>query len=84
MAKLAIVMALVHEGFVGIAIVALLGSVVALYYYIRVIKRLYFDQPDEHTWRSSPSSVQAWALAVPAALMIVLGLFPTSILTQLF
>lgn len=85
MAKLSIIMALVHEGFVGIAITALLGSVVALYYYIRIIKQMYFDAPEKGVkWQVSPSCSGAMLLIVPASLMLILGLFPTSIVHYLF
>ena len=43
--KLYVFLAAVEAGFVGLAIAGLLSSVVAAYYYMRVVKVMYFDEP---------------------------------------
>jgi len=43
--KLYVFMAGLHAGLVGLAIVGVLTSVVGAYYYLRVIKVMYFDEP---------------------------------------
>src|SRR5690606_21921875 len=45
-AKLAVLQALVNAGFVSIAVVAVMFSLVGAFYYIRVVKMAYFDEPE--------------------------------------
>jgi len=45
--KLYVFLAAVQEGLIGLAIIGVLASVVGAYYYIRIIKVMYFDKPGE-------------------------------------
>lgn len=45
--KLYVFLAAVEEGLYGLAIVGVLASVVGAYYYIRIVKVMYFDKPVE-------------------------------------
>jgi NADH-quinone oxidoreductase subunit N len=44
-AKFAVIEAAVNQGFVWLAVVAVLTSVVGAFYYLRVVKLMYFDDP---------------------------------------
>jgi NADH-quinone oxidoreductase subunit N len=44
-AKLVVFNAAVHSGLIALAVAAILGTVVGAYYYLRVVKILYFDEP---------------------------------------
>ena len=46
-AKLYIFLAAVQAGLFTLAVIGLLSSVVAAFYYIRIVKVMYFDQPSE-------------------------------------
>ena len=46
-AKLYIFIAAVENGFLYLAIIAVIFSVVSAYYYLRIIKVIYFDNQDE-------------------------------------
>ncbi|MCL4115154.1 UNVERIFIED_CONTAM: hypothetical protein GTU68_035884 [Idotea baltica] len=46
-AKLSVVQAVVSADLVWLAVIAVVMSVVGAYYYLRAIKLMYFDQPDE-------------------------------------
>ena len=46
-AKLSVIQAVVSANVVWLAVVAVVMSVVGAYYYLRAIKLMYFDQPDE-------------------------------------
>ncbi|MGH8719410.1 MAG: NADH-quinone oxidoreductase subunit NuoN [Burkholderiales bacterium] len=48
-AKLAVFQAVLEAGFIWLAVAAVLLSVVGAYYYLRVIKLMYFDEPLERT-----------------------------------
>jgi NADH-quinone oxidoreductase subunit N len=45
--KLYLFMTVVEKGFIGLAILGVLASVIACYYYLRVIKVMYFDEPKD-------------------------------------
>ena len=48
-AKLAVLQALLSAGFVGVAVVAILFSVIGAFYYLRVVRLMYFEAPTDST-----------------------------------
>lgn len=69
--------AAIQSGFVGLAIIAALNSVVSLYYYLRVIMAMYFVKEREVAW-SPPSEVPFapnLALNISFVVVILLGIF---------
>lgn len=79
-AKLAVLQALVSTSatpYVVLAVVAVLLSFVAAYYYLRVVKVMYFDEPVADHRIGEPVSLHVRAvLAVNGAAVLVLGLLP--------
>jgi NADH-quinone oxidoreductase subunit N len=73
--------AAVTAGWVGLALVGVLMSVVSAYYYLRVVVAMYMRDPlGEDTWaRVSPSATVA--LALSAVITLVLGIYPAPVLT---
>ena len=77
-AKLAVLQALMASGqaiYIGLAIFAVLVSLVGAFYYLRVVKVMYFDAPLNTAPVSAPLEVRA-VLALNGALVLGLGLFP--------
>jgi NADH-quinone oxidoreductase subunit N len=78
-AKLAVLQALVttaSTGYIVLAVVAVLLSLVGAFYYLRVVKVMYFDEPADAapvTWVPQGASA---LLAVNGAAVLVLGLLP--------
>jgi NADH-quinone oxidoreductase subunit N len=73
--------AAVAAGWVVLALVGVIMSVVSAYYYLRVVVVMYMREPaGEDTW-SPVSPPAAFALAVSAALTLVLGVWPAPVLT---
>jgi NADH-quinone oxidoreductase subunit N len=80
--KLFVLQALVASGsmlYIGIAIFAVVMSLVGAFYYLRVVKVMYFDSPITASTVSAPADVRA-VLAVNGALVLVLGLVPGGLL----
>jgi NADH-quinone oxidoreductase subunit N len=74
-AKLTVLSAVVDIGMVWLAVFAVMMSLVGAFYYLRIVKMVYFDEPvDTHALRPVPSA-QA-LLAVNGALVLLLGLVP--------
>jgi NADH-quinone oxidoreductase subunit N len=82
-AKLAVLQALIVSGtalYIGLAIFAVLMSLVAAYYYIRVVKVMYFDAPLTATTVSAPADVRV-VLTINGALVLILGILPGGLMT---
>ena len=73
--------AAVASGWVVLALVGVLTSVVSAYYYLRVVVAMYMGEPvGEDAWAAvSPSAVLA--LSLSAGLTLLLGLWPAPLLT---
>lgn len=81
-AKLAVLQALVASGqtiHLGIAVFAVLMSLIGAFYYLRVIKVMYFDSPITASSVVAPLDVRV-VLCVNGALVLLLGLLPGGLL----
>ena len=78
-AKVAVFSAALHAGHWSLVLIGVLTSVVAAFFYLRVIVLMYMEEPvgdQEHETAVWPRAV----LAVPAVGVLVLGVFPGVIL----
>lgn len=75
-AKLAVLQALVSAGHVTLAVVAVLFSLIGAFYYLRVVKVVYFDEPAADAAPMSATCGQRGVLSVNGLLILVLGLLP--------
>lgn len=77
-AKLSVLQALVASGqglHVALAVFAVLMSLIGAFYYLRVVKVMYFDSPLTATTVSAPLDARV-VLTVNGALVLILGLVP--------
>lgn len=78
-AKLAVLQAVIELGYVWLAVAAVLLSLIGVFYYLRVVKLMYFDTPRD----SEPVAAGAGARALLSAnglAMLVLGVLPQSLM----
>jgi NADH-quinone oxidoreductase subunit N len=79
-AKFSVLQAVVAAGYMWLAIVAVLFSLIGTFYYLRVVKIMYFDAPADDTPLAAPMDmrilISANGLAVAA-----LGIFPQVIMS---
>ncbi|WP_294945556.1 NADH-quinone oxidoreductase subunit NuoN [Sulfurivirga sp.] len=74
--KVAVIEAAVNAGLVWLAVLAVVMAVVSAFYYLRVVKVMYFDKPVE-TSRLEPISTQlGLAVSLSASVLLLFGLFP--------
>ena len=66
----------VRAGYLWLAVIAVLNSAVAAYYYLRVIVYMYMREPEETGAAYVPSFAGALALAIALIEVVVLGLMP--------
>jgi NADH-quinone oxidoreductase subunit N len=77
-AKLSVLQTLVASGetfLIGLAIFAVIMSLIGAFYYLRVVKVMYFDAPITASTVSAPLDVRA-VLSVNGALVLLLGVVP--------
>jgi len=74
-AKVSVFSAAVDSGYWPLVLIAVLASVVAAYFYIRVMVLMYMPEPTE-TIAFDQASVAGVAVAIPAILTILFGILP--------
>jgi NADH-quinone oxidoreductase subunit N len=82
-AKLAVLQALIASGqaiYIGLAVFAVMMSLVGAFYYLRVVKVMYFDAPVTATTVSASFDVRT-VLAINGALILILGVLPGGLMT---
>ena len=79
-AKLGVIQAVLGVDLLWVAIVAVLFSVVGAYYYLRMIKTMYFDEPLDTTPIGGSGLVRA-VLSVNSLAVLALGVAPAALLS---
>jgi len=74
-AKLAVLQAVVRADMVWLAVVAVTFSVIGAFYYLRIVKLMYFDKPDD-TSPITPAFDMRIALSANGLAVLALGVFP--------
>ncbi len=77
-AKWSVLREVVAADFVWLAVVAVLFSVVGLFYYLRIVKLMYFDEPGEPAL--AVANPLRLVISVNALSVLVVGLFPGALL----
>jgi len=74
-AKLAVIQAVLHADSLWLAVTAVLFSVIGAYYYLRVVKLMYFDEPSQRVMLEGSGALR-FMLSVNGLAVLVLGLYP--------
>jgi len=77
-AKLAVIKSIVDMGLISVAVVAVLMSVVGAFYYLRIIKVMYFDKPVKAAHLLAPVNMRIM-FGFNAITVLFLGIFPGSL-----
>lgn len=78
-AKLAVLQAVVEQGMVWLAVAGVLFSVIGAFYYLRVIKVMYFDAPDSAVIPTGPAEART-LMSLNGLAVLALGIFPGPLL----
>ncbi len=78
-AKWLVIQAAMESGFTWLALVAVVFSVVGAFYYLRVVKMMYFDEPQTEAVIATPVDFRA-VLSLNGILMLGLGIFSSSLI----
>ena len=80
-AKFFILQSVVAAGLVWLAIVAVIFAIVGAFYYLRIVKLMYFDKPDDHAPLES-AWLFKWTLSANGLAVLGLGLFPGALMAM--
>lgn len=75
-AKLVVLQAAISAGYVWLAVVAVMFSLVGAFYYLRIIKVMYFDEPAENAPELAPRMDMSVLLSVNGLSLLILGILP--------
>jgi NADH-quinone oxidoreductase subunit N len=79
-AKLSVLEALVDADFIALAVIAVIASLIGAFYYLRVVKVMYFDEP-VHEHAVSGSTFAKGLLGINGLMVLVLGIFPAGLMS---
>jgi len=79
-AKFTVLQSALNEGFPVAVIFAVLMTLIGMYYYLRIIKIMYFDTPVKKN-KIHISYDMVWALTINAAGLLILGILPKSLMS---
>jgi NADH-quinone oxidoreductase subunit N len=78
-AKFSVLLAAVKSGYVSVAVFAVMFSLIGAFYYLRVVKLMYFDQPTDTAPIDAPLDMRV-LLSANGLAVALFGLFPDSIM----
>lgn len=67
----------IDAGLIGLTIVAVLGSLISVYYYLRLPVVMYMRDPGTARLRPETATLEVVVLAVCAVVVVALGIFPS-------
>ena len=74
--KLFILQQVIAEGYVILAVIAVVFAVISAYYYLKIIKAMYFDDADKEITVSAPLDMRV-VLSINGILILLVGLMPS-------
>ena len=80
-AKLVVLQAVIQSGLIWLAVVAVMMSLIGAFYYLRVIKVMYFDEPTPDRVVNNVATVPATVLTLNVGVILVLGLLPGGLMS---
>jgi NADH-quinone oxidoreductase subunit N len=75
-AKLAVLQALIGAGYIAVAVIAVMLSLIGAFYYLRIVKMAYFDEPEGEQEQVNPGLITGGIMSVNGLLIIGLGILP--------
>ncbi len=78
-AKFSVLQAALQAGYLWLVVFAVLMAVIGAFYYLRVIKMMYFDDPLDHHPIEAPMDMRI-VLGINALLLLFIGLMPEKLM----
>lgn len=78
-AKFSVLQAALQAGYLWLVVFAVLMAVIGAFYYLRIIKLMYFDEPIDHSPIVAPLDMRI-VLGVNALALLVIGMMPQGLM----
>lgn len=78
-AKFLVFAAAIKANFIMLAVVGVINSVIALYYYVKIVRVMYLSEPKEILVQPRPAALN-FALVIAFIGILIIGLWPTPVL----
>jgi len=78
-AKVAVLQEAINAGLVTLAVIGVATSIIGAFYYIRVVKVMYFDEPEDQVPLQASMDMRL-VLSANGVLVLALGIYPTALL----
>lgn len=75
--KYQLFMAAIEGGFTWLTIVAVVSSVISVWFYLGVVAKMYFAPSEGDTTSNAPAGLAGFTLAVCTAAVVILGILPS-------
>lgn len=82
-AKLAVLKAVVHIDLLWLALLAVFFSIIGIFYYLRVVKLMYFDEPEDSSKIVCSRDMQI-TLSANGLAVLLLGVYPAALMSLCF
>lgn len=79
-AKISVLQEAVNSDLLWLALVGVITSIIGAFYYLRVVKVMYFDKPVDNTPIHASMDIRM-ALSINGVAILALGLYPTVLIT---
>ncbi|MBF6057278.1 MULTISPECIES: NADH-quinone oxidoreductase subunit NuoN [Thiomicrorhabdus] len=79
-AKILVIEEVVKAGFTWLAVYAVITAVISAFYYLRVVKSMYFDKPEDSAPIEAITPALNWGVSLTAIVLLLLGLLPSTII----
>ena len=79
-AKFAVLETVVRSGMVWLAVVAVIFAIIGAYYYLRIIKLMYFDKAEDRTPLTSSLDMKV-VISANGLAVLALGIYPSALMT---
>lgn len=77
-AKLSVLEAIIDAGYISLAVVAVLASLIGAFYYLRVVKTMYFEEPSDTT-KVENRGFATSVLTINGLFVLLAGIFPATL-----
>ena len=78
-AKFSVIATAVNIGYIWLAVVAVMASLIGAFYYLRVVKLMYFDDPADHAPLEARGDTRV-LLSINGLALLLLGIFPQELM----
>jgi len=78
-AKVAVLQEAINAGLISLAVIGVVASIIGAFYYLRVVKVMYFDEPEDQIPLQGSMDMRL-VLSANGVLVLALGIYPSALL----